>query len=573
MRKTIAENYAVLLADWVKHSQRHLYTCRDDPALLCYGAGEHGHWGTHTHQKAMAAFAVAAAEPSIDWDARGMNRGEVYAQALAMLRYTLRTHVSGDTPCTDGGHWGHNWIYALGMERMMHGVGAMEERLTEADRAALRRVLLSECDWLLDDYEVKAGLWSDNRPESNIWNGAILYRTALLFPDHERAAAYRKKDDCFFINGISVPSDENSPVTYNRRAVSTLFKGANFFESFALNHHNYLNIGYMVICLSNIAMLHFAFRQANEAPPAALYHHADQLWQLVRTLTFEDGRLLRIGGDTRVRYCYCQDYALPVWQFIEDWLGEDCAPLMEGWLSLITQETMAGGDGSFLSARCGSLEALSPVYYTRLESDRAASISMALYWNRVLAPKTEACKVAAVHSSWYDHDMGAAYVAGSRRLASFVWRASENPQGLCLPPTDSSLAEWRYNLSGRVEGIGLLNTERVESHRTRMFDGGFLTYGCTRMESDQFLAEGQQMEILGCKQVAFAALPDDRTVLCLQYATAAGRYCLRSVSGIHWNVPNDLFNGQRQYISPAGQTILQGGGHKQSETIPLGWRR
>lgn len=566
-----AEAYSALLADWVRYSQQHLFVCREDTALVCYGAGEHGHWGVQTHQKAMAAFAVAAADPTIDWLAFELKREDVYAQALSMLRYTLSTHLSGDFLCADGGQWGHNWIYALGIERMMHGVQALDDVLTDDDRMMLRRVLLSECDWLLDEYPVKAGLIDNNKPESNIWNGAILYRTAALYPDHDRAPAYRAKAAQFFVNGISIPSDEYSEVIYDGHSVRDLFVGANFFDTYALNHHKYLNIGYMVMCLSNIAMLHFTYRQAGELPPPAIYHHAKELWRLVRTMTFDDGRLLRIGGDTRVRYCYCQDYLLPVWSLVEDWLGEDCSALEQGWLNQLQRETQANGDGSFLSARCGFLEQQSPVYYTRLESDRAAAISMALYWHRVIVSDRHTNCTPQLYKNWHDVYHGAAYVAGPRRLASFVWHSGEKPQGLCLPPNDSSMAEWRHNLAGRVESIGLQNVEQIERHQTVTFDGGFLTYGHTKMESDNFLAEGQQRETIGTKRLAFAALPDDATVLCLQYAVADNRCYLRSVRGINWSIPNDLFNGwQRRYVCQSGSMTLRGGKLEQAETISLG---
>src|SRR5690606_23469825 len=102
------------------------------------------------------------------------------------------------------------------------------------------------------------------------------------------------------------------------KTVADRYVGDNFFDSYALNHHGYLNVGYMVICLSNIAMLHFSYKLQGFKIPDALYHHAEELWSVIRKLTFDDGRLIRIGGDTRIRYCYCQDYILPVWMLAED---------------------------------------------------------------------------------------------------------------------------------------------------------------------------------------------------------------------------------------------------------------
>ena len=44
------ETCAELLANWVVFSQKHLYECPEREGLICYGAGEHGHWGVHMHQ-------------------------------------------------------------------------------------------------------------------------------------------------------------------------------------------------------------------------------------------------------------------------------------------------------------------------------------------------------------------------------------------------------------------------------------------------------------------------------------------------------------------------------------------
>lgn len=164
--------------------------------LLCYGTGFND-WGVQTQQKACAAFAVLAEDPAQDAARTGMSREELRAVALRLLRFTLASHLEGDFHCTDGTRWGHTWISALGIERMMHGVELLEQYMTDDDRAQLRRVLESEADWLLEHHPVKAGLTSNNVPESNMWNGALLHRVALMYPDASRAAAYREQGTKF----------------------------------------------------------------------------------------------------------------------------------------------------------------------------------------------------------------------------------------------------------------------------------------------------------------------------------------------------------------------------------------
>ena len=562
--------YVDLLAKWVVFSQKHLYFCPEREGLICYGAGEHGHWGVHTHQKAFSAFAVAAACEEIDWKQYGMTRETVLSQALGMLRYNLSTHLTGDFVCTDGEKWGNNWIYVLGVERMFHGVEAIWEYLTDEDQKMLRAMMINECDFLLEEYPIRAGLVKDNKPESNIWNGATLYRGAFMYPDAPNRERYIEKAQRFLANGISIESDENSDEIVDGRRVGDMFVGANMFDSYACNHHGYMNVGYMVICLSNIAMLHFSMKARGLKADDIVYHHMKEQWELIRTCTFDDGRLLRIGGDSRARYCYCQDYAIPMWALIEDFYGEDCSMLEQGWLEILKTETRTNGDGSFLSNRFGAFEERSPVYYTRLETDRANVISMAVYWHKKY--DLDASGKTKTLSSWHDDYHGAAMVAEDQRYASFVWRSSEKPQGMLLPPGDSSLAEWRYNLSGRIQGVGRKNYDEVEAHREWMFEGGFLTSGSTIVYSDDFMAEGQLKETMARKSVAFAALPDGASVLALQYADALNRTFVSSVRGVYWNVANDIFNGRmRVFTHEKGRDYLQGGDYaKKSEVIDAG---
>src|SRR5690606_9527096 len=119
-------------------------------------------------------------------------------------------------------------------------------------------------------YEIVAGLYAkegNNKPESNLWNGAFLYRTADKYPDNPRAAAYKEKGTTFLLNAISVPEDAESTDMLDGQKVAESFIGANFFSSYGLNHHAYLNVGYQAVCLSNMAMLHFDYRSKGMTPP------------------------------------------------------------------------------------------------------------------------------------------------------------------------------------------------------------------------------------------------------------------------------------------------------------------
>jgi hypothetical protein len=586
-------DYLNLLEQWLKGAEPYLYECPDRPELMCYGTGENG-WGVQTNQKAFAAYAMLATDSRFDERRAGRSREVVMETALRLLRFCLHTHKEGTYRCTDGTSWGHTWISVLGTERMMHAVEALEAHLTEEDRALLRRVMLSESDWLLDHYPIAAGLYNkdgNNKPESNLWNGAFLHRTAAAYPDAPRAGDYREKGSAFLVNAISVPGDAESGEIVDGRKVSERYVDANFFPSFGLNHHGYLNVGYMVICLSNMAMLHFAFRRKGIVPPESLYRHGRELWEVVKQCTFPDGRLLRIGGDTRVRYTYCQDYVIPVWHMIADLYGDaDCLRFEEGWLRQIRTEMEASGDGTFLSYRCKALRDVSPLYFTRLESDRAAALSMGLAWRELAysnengsrehestavraAQRTSAEIGLPPEEAWHDEYHGAYLQRGKKRIASWVWDSAEKPQGLCLPPSASDMAEWKENLAGQLQGLGQQTGQTLEKHAGHMFPGGFLTWGSTIVHTRGLLAEGQQDEQIARNRFVCAALPDDTHMIVLHYAVALRqRTFLRAVKGMNLLIPNDVFNGNhRTYYGENGRLLIDGCGSVE-ETVRTGSR-
>ena len=140
-------HYKRLLENWAAFARRDLFRPADRLDLMYYGTGTDT-WGIQTHQKGFAAFAVLSSLPDVDEKAAGMTRAELKDAALAMLRFTLASHKSGDYHCMEGDdvRWGHTWLTPLGVERMMHGVEALWDDLTDADRAGLRRMLISECD-------------------------------------------------------------------------------------------------------------------------------------------------------------------------------------------------------------------------------------------------------------------------------------------------------------------------------------------------------------------------------------------------------------------------------------------
>lgn len=478
----------------------------------------------------------------------------------------------------------------------MHGVQLLEPHLQDADRDALRRVMTHEADWLLRHYQrgphvgVQADKWAHtgkNDPESNLWNGALLWRAAVMYADHVEAPAWRERALSFLANGVSLDTDATDDTIYDGRPLRERHIGASFFPNFALDHHGYFNVGYTTICVSNAAILHFDLKRAGLPAPQLLHLHQRDLWQVLRRVIFSDGRMALLGGNSRVGYAYCQEYVAPSLLYAADHLGEPyAADLLSKQLSLVEHEHHANGDGSAFGRRMATLQQTNPYYAVRLEGDRASMLSMIVaYADLADAPVPVEARTfaASVEGIWSEPDHGAVLHRCATRLASFSWRAFGGPAGLCVPPDQSDLAEWNQNLVGAVEfthaphpmwGSKQTSHRRVLPGKVETFDGGFATSGVV-VEGEQLeLAEGWSASVSARHVIAAVALPDGHTYVGFQFCqTPAMRTVVTTVKGLHLNIPNDVYNAFKRRIHTQAGAVDFTSPPAASETINLQSRR
>lgn len=519
-----------------------------------YGTGESAHWPVQSNMNLCAALAVMATDPDLENYAPRIPREEILEIALDLFRYAMRTHRTGDWKATDGKSWGHHWISVLGAERMAHGVNALEPYLTEEDRERYRRFRISESDWLLDEYPVVAGMEGrsgKNRPESNLWNGGFLLRTAMDYPELPRREEYLEKATSFLLNGISHPSDVASEQMFRGRPLREWSCGFNFTPNYSLDHHGYLNVGYMVISLSNVAMLHFNFRERGQSAPPELYHHAEELWKVVKHFLFPDGRLLRIGGDTRARYTYCQCYAVPMWLLAVDRFADrDAARFEKNWLDIVRSEMEYSGDGGCYTKRLANLRKTSYYYFCRLESDHLLSLSFGARWRKEFPLAAPSDPAPPQPAQWEDDFHDAALVRTSESVRSWVRAGGQGATGLCIPLNSSDMAEWQGNLNGCVTGNRIV--EENSSGEQKTFPGGFLYSGKSDLVETLPLGEGEEAYAIAGHQTAAAALPDGKTLLVAGRCVMKKEATVNGVLSLNLEIPNDVFNGFRRRIRAAG---------------------
>src|SRR5690606_20858066 len=104
---------------------------------------------------------------------------------------------------------------------------------------------------------------------------------------------------------------------------------------------------------------------------------------------------------------------------------------------------------------------------------------------------------------------------------------------------------------------------QLEICTTEEFPGGFSTCGKIIEGTNLVLAEGWSGTNSATLQTAFAALPDDHTVVGLHLARMGKRRgYVSSASGLHLNIPNDVYQNHHITLRTApGDIALQTPAH------------
>ncbi len=576
-----------LLENWADAVEQYWFDVDTDAGIGCYGPG-YIHWGVQSNFNYISAMATLALH------GKKKKRDHRLARARAALRFNMASHNTGDRTGLAGKKWGNSWISMLGIERGMHGINLITDLLPQEDRDHLRKMLVSEADWVLHDAQrgnqkgVFGGIWGDqgsNAPESNVWWATLLWRISRMYAEEKNASLWAERSHDYFINGVSIPADEHDETVVAGKAVKDRFKGANFFPNFALDHHGYLNVGYAYICMSNAAMLHFDLKIAGHDRPGSLDHHQEDLWNVIRHFVFNDGRLARIGGDSRIRYAYCQEYLLPSLMYAADrFNAPEAYPLIVNQIGLIQKEASSNAErgtlelgtanrgkgkavslkGLLYGSRLETMRRNNPHYYTRLESDRACVLSQFLNFSpQVNWPKSP--KLNEEPWAWEEPEHGAVCVRTEKRFASFSWRPYSVTQALCLPPDKGDMAEWYMNLTPEIRFIGDAARDRrgsrkIQQRNTELFNNGFVTCGSVMEGVGVTIDEGGHLTDQAVTHIAFTALPDGQTCLGLQYCVASDDRSVftDAVKTLHLNIPNDVYNGfKRNLITAEGKIKLK----------------
>lgn len=563
--KITYDDYVWPMIPFLKSLPDAIRTCKDDPSLKFYGTGDTGHWAVQSNQQVLSAIAVLSDTPDIEKYGSPYSAAELRELALSMLRYSLRTHMTGDLDAIDGKRWGRHWISVLGIERGVMGLNILYPYMTDDDRARLKAFDLFEADYRYTDYPVVAAIdaaTGHNKPESNIWNAGFLFRAAANYPDAPNAAGYIEKGTKMMLAGLSFPADAESNELFLGKPLKEWYTGPNFTENWSLDHHHYMNVGYSFVCLSNIACLYYNFKVRGQEVPPCLLHNVEKLWNVVKKFTFPDGRMIRVGGDSRSRYTYCQNFAQQAYILAADLFGdEDAIRYEKGFIEIMKHEQSANTDGTFYGKRLSQLKDESYYFYRRLEADPFFALGCGAYWRRKFSFKNVASDlpspIAEKTYTWKDEFHSTAFIRTGNTVRSITRAAHPTPvptrqfysnvdshgwvpNAICAPLGRSDMAEWANNL---ISFIGLRINDFHDAPKFSTTENSFRWTSSGDVWEGGPTGEGEFTMAVAKRTLTIEALPDGKTMLFADKLVMTREYTLiHGFRTVHYLVPNDVYN-------------------------------
>ena len=556
-----AREYLSLVAGWLDHARLFWHEDLRAPGLGYYGSGL-PHWGIQAHGKFVGALAVL-------WGDGTDVPDEVPDYVLRGLDWFCRAHVSGEGTLADGRKWGHSWISALYIERLVSGVEAVWKKLPPELVEALARVIASEADHKLTHpiQGERDPTRGKSKGESNLWNGAVLVRASCMFPEHERAEEWRERGILFLVNSCSVPADATDDRLVDGKPLRERHVCANFHPHFLHEHHGFMHTSYTMFPLSNMGMLHYSAKHFGWELPQAAYHHFAETWATLKRLYVGAGRFAHPGGEDWARYAYGNVYFLPVCVFAQGVLKDaEAAAIEKEIFDNIRYEFERSGDGSFMSERLGECRRTSERIYTRLDSDTALCLALAARY-RILEdglPDANQARPPEPGGLFHEPDSRILWLNTSESFSSFSWRSHPGPAlGTFGPRSRPHLLDWERNFVGELDVQDhALMTEAGAVRRGDLhpLPGGFAAVGEIAENRPVYSgAGGGPDDFAVLRDIAFFVLDEGR--LAVLFSTARARYAVNVTAqrGLNLPVPNDVFQAGRLAVeSSSGRMELEG---------------
>ncbi len=244
--------------------------------------------------------------------------------ARTTLAYSYSTHKAlCFYPCKGNRYWGslsvddHTWESSLWAMSVAYSAFFQWDSLSEQQRQYIYELLNAECTYELQR-DIPTGYEGDTKAEENGWECDVLAAALGLFPDAPQAKDWFERLRAFAVNSYSHPSDATDRTVidphYDNTTVADLYKGANLYEDYTLQNHNYFHTSYQNVVVQELGEAALAMKLFQTALHGgekwrtnALMHNVDTVMKKVLYyLALHDGELAMPNGNDWSLFLYDQ---------------------------------------------------------------------------------------------------------------------------------------------------------------------------------------------------------------------------------------------------------------------------
>lgn len=180
-------------------------------------------------------------------------------QALKIVAKLIRSAAyRHKANCGETG-WGDQWQSALWASQVAHAAWIMWDKLAEADRELVCRMMVHEADRFIG-YEVpyyrnsKGTIISkgNTRAEENAWNSNILSIATVMLPKHAHFNQWMQKNIELQVSAYAMPEDILKTDCIDGMPLNKLLKGSNMNSDGTVINHNIMHPDYMTAFMHNV---------------------------------------------------------------------------------------------------------------------------------------------------------------------------------------------------------------------------------------------------------------------------------------------------------------------------------
>ena len=271
----------------------------------------------------ICAFLVKYAKGKVTLPS-GVAWADLEAMARKSLIFAYSTHKANKLKVTAGNkYWGSTgtadavWESSLWAMSVAYSAFFQWDSLSEQQRGYVYQLLKAECNYELNR-SIPTGYNGDTKAEENGWEADVLAATLGLFPNDELAPRWFQRLREFAINSYSHKSDagDNTVVDpdYDQTTVKDLYRGANLYDDYTLQNHNYFHTSYQNVVIQELGEAALALKlfqtalhgQERWATNALMHNCQEVMDNVLYDLALADGELAMPNGNDWSLFLYDQ---------------------------------------------------------------------------------------------------------------------------------------------------------------------------------------------------------------------------------------------------------------------------